>query len=245
MKLSKPLKNQSFDRSKITDRFTFITDNRARLVIPVGARFQAEVPPWTPPVSRGFRESKMLGTQIWPEKGRNSSTRNHDCDAIGRGRPETCECAFPGSIQCVRKHVSRKRFRLQIDLGPVFWIWKFDEMGEDVSKLWNLNEEREFEYILKKNAKSQGRCFVKSALESLPCMSRGSIVSYYLNVYIPRRMSVESRSSRIAMDTDDEEDDEDDDNMLCLKGSRKRLQADCFKPSRCKYVRSTYLTCRH
>ncbi|KAL8516322.1 hypothetical protein ACS0TY_014837 [Phlomoides rotata] len=230
MKLSKRLKNHSIDRSNITDRFTFITNDRAKLVIPVGPRFQVEVPPWTPPVSRSFANSKWIGTQVWPVKGRSSSSSNHNM--IGRGRSETCKCAFPGSIECVRKHVTEKRLQIQIDLGPVFWMWKFDEMGEVVSKLWNLKEERKFEYIAKMNATSQDKSLVKSALESLLGKSRRSIVSYYLNVYIPRRMSIESRSRRIIIDTDEEE--EDADNMLCLKGSRKRLHA-----------KSTYLTARH
>lgn len=245
MKLSKKLKNRSIDRSKITDWFTFITDDRAKLVIPVGPRFQVEVPPWTPPVSRSIDNSKWIGTQIWPVKGRSSrsSSSNRNMIKIGRGRPETCECAFRGSIECVRKHVSEKRFQLKIDLGPVFWLWRFDEMGEDVSRLWNLEEERKFEDIVKKNAKSQGKkSFVKSALESFPGMSRGSIVSYYLNVYIPRRISVESRSNRITIDTDEEEDAN---KMLSLKGPRKRLQASCVMSRRCKYAKSTYLLARH
>lgn len=242
MKLSKPLKKQSIDGSKITDWITFVTDERGKLVIPVGARFQVEVPPWTPPVSTSFGNPKWLGTKIWPAKGKSTTSTNRNMVGIGKGRKENCDCAFPGSIECVRKHVSKKRFQLQIDIGPVFWTWKFDEMGEDVSKSWSLKEERKFEYIVKMNTNSKGKNLLKTAIESLPGKSRGSIVSYYLNVYVPRRF----RTSCINIDTDGEDDDDDDaDNMLSLKGARKRLQADCVKSRGCKYAKSTYLKGRH
>ncbi|KAI3461633.1 hypothetical protein Pfo_018296 [Paulownia fortunei] len=244
MKLSKPPNIQSIERPKQTDWFTFITDDRVKLVIPVGPRFQVEVPSWTIPFSRsgltiGDSESdnsKWIGTPIWPVKGRSQDINNN---TVRRGRSEICECAFPGSIECVRQHISDKKFQLQIDLGPAFWKWKFDSMGEDVSKLWNPEEQKKFEYVVKMNATSRGRSFMESALECFPCQSKESIVSYYLNVYIPRRISVQTRSSCIMVDTDDDTED-----MPRLKGSRKRFQANSFTSGSSKYIKTTYLTSR-
>ncbi|KAH6836628.1 hypothetical protein C2S53_005247 [Perilla frutescens var. hirtella] len=249
MKLLKPLNNQSIERRKRTDRFTFITDDRVKLVIPVGPRFQVDVPSWTPPSSRshltiGDTESdnaKWLGNRTWPLKGKSQDTNN---DMIGRGRPRTCVCSFPGSIQCVRRHVSDKKFQLKIDLGPAFWKWKFDGMGEDVTKLWNENERRKFDYILKMNLTSKGKGFMKSASQNFPFHSEKSIVSYYLNVHIPRRISVQTRSVCNAVDTDDDDHDDGEEILSPTKGSRKRLHADFTCSSR-KYIKTAFLTsCR-
>ncbi|KAK4412381.1 hypothetical protein Salat_2885000 [Sesamum alatum] len=244
MKLLKQPDIQSIERQKPTDRFAFITDDCVRLVVPVGPRFQVDVPSWPLPASRtcltvGDSESdnsKWLGTQIWPVKGRN---RKIDFNVSGKGRPETCECAYQGSVECVRRHIFDKRLQLQIDLGPALWKWKFDSMGEDVSKLWNSQEQKKFECIVKTNSSSLGRNFIKSALECFPCQTRESIVSYYLNVYLPRRIRAQTRSGCMMVDTDD-----DSEGIPPLKGSRKRFQADSLTSSNSKHVKTMYLRAR-
>ncbi|KAL1541101.1 AT-rich interactive domain-containing protein 1-like [Salvia divinorum] len=257
MKLSKTTSNQRFDRNRPIDRLSFIIDDCAKLAIPIGPRFQVDIPSWNPPSSKSRinigdtesdDENKWLDTIIWPPKGRS---QNAYYDRVGRGRPLDCLCAFPGSIECVRQHVSAKRFQLKVELGPVFWKWRFDVMGEDVSKVWNQEEQRKFDDILKKNPTSHDTSFVKAASQCLPCHSKESIISYYLNVYIPRRISVQTRSSCNIVDTDDDNDndDEEDNNsndhdggddddggggedILHPKGSLKRLHVDFTSTTR-------------
>ncbi|KAL0391232.1 UNVERIFIED_CONTAM: AT-rich interactive domain-containing protein 1 [Sesamum calycinum] len=244
MKLLKQPDIKSIEKQKPTDWFSFIIDDCVRLVVPVGPRFQVDVPSWSlPPSGTGqtigdseWDNSKWLGTQIWPVEGRN---RKVDFIVAGKGRPETCECAYQGSVDCVRWHIIDKRCQLQIDLGPAFWKWKFDSMGEDVSKLWNSEEQKKFEYIVKTNSKLQGRSFIKSALECFPRHTRESIVSYYLNVYLPRRIMAQTRLGGLTVDTDD-----DSKGIPPLKGSRKRFQANNLTSTNPKHVKMTYLRAR-
>ncbi|KAL0434656.1 UNVERIFIED_CONTAM: AT-rich interactive domain-containing protein 1 [Sesamum radiatum] len=244
MKLLKQLDIQNIEKQKRIDWFSFVIDDCVRLVVPVGPRFQVDVPSWSIHASRagltvGDSESdntKWLGTQIWPVRGRN---REVDFNVVGKGRPETCECAYHGSVECVRWHIFDKRCQLQIDLGPAFWKWKFDSMGEDVSKLWSSEEQKKFECIVKTNSKLQGRNFIKSSLECFPCQTRESIVSYYLNVYLPRRIGAQTRLGGLTVDTDD-----DSEGIPPLKRSRKRFHANSLTSTNPKHVKTTYLRAR-
>ncbi|CAL5353105.1 unnamed protein product [Camellia sinensis] len=220
----------------------YINDDRLRLAIPVGPRFQAEIPAWTGPPHKDCSHnesdtSKWLGIQVWPIKGNGPDTK---AGVVGKGRPEFCPCVSPGSIECVKRHVTDKRLQLQFGLGPAFWKWRFDEMGQDVSKLWNLEEQRKFDYLVKSNPISQGKSFLKPALERLPSQHREAIVSYYFNVYVPRRMSIQTRAGCKITDTDDDETDE----APHSKSSRKRCRADSVTSSSSKYVKTRYLTGR-
>ncbi|XP_042015912.1 AT-rich interactive domain-containing protein 2-like isoform X2 [Salvia splendens] len=257
MKLSKTSSNP--DRKQSIDWLSFIIDDHAKLAIPVGPRFQVDIPSWNPPSSKSRitigetelnDENKWLDSIIWPPKGRSQNVYH---DRVGRGRPQDCLCAFPGSIECVRQHVSAKRFQLKVELGPVFWKWRFDVMGDDVSKLWNQEEQRKFNDIVKKNLTSHDTSFVEAASRCLPCHSKGSIISYYLNVYIPRQIGVQTRSSCNIVDTDDDNnnDDEEDNNgddddfvndgedVMHPKGSLKRLRAG-FTSSTRKYMKIAF-----
>ncbi|GFP80577.1 AT-rich interactive domain-containing protein 2 [Phtheirospermum japonicum] len=243
MKLSTP-NIKSNGRPKPKDRFTFITNECVKLIIPIGPRFQADVPSWTRPTIGGIEldNSKWICIPTWPAKGLSQDTNNN---TIGRGRSDFCECAFRGSIECVAKHVSEKRTQLRVDLGPAFWRWKFDVMGEGVSRLWSRDEEKRFDCVVKANPTSQGRSFVKCALECFPCQSRASIVSYYLNVYIPRRIRDKTRSNCTAVIDSDDDDDDDNEDVPPIKGSRKRCQANSLASgSPTKYIKTKYLTTR-
>lgn len=269
MKFLNSSKNQSGLKTGPTSRISFITDERSKLAIPVGPRFQVELPSWNPrtPKSRltlGKMESddeKWLGIRVWPLRERSQDTNN---DMVGKGRPHACICDVPGSIECVRQHVFDKRSQLKIDLGPAFWKWKFDVMGENVSKLWNYEEHRKFDCIVKKNLTSRGTSFMKSASQCFPSLSKASIVSYYLNMYIPRRIAFQTRLGFIIVDSDDDEDDNDDedvDNIVIdvddddgdgegedvlhtTRASRKRARVD-YTNSNHKYMKTALVTsCR-
>lgn len=142
------------------DWFSYVLDNRQRLAIPVGPRFQIDVPEWNGPPQRKYphrtltksESSKWLGTVIWSNK---ETTPETERDVIGRGRPDHCDCHVPGSIICVKRHITEKTAHLQKDLGPAFQIWKFDEMGGDVTKLWKQSEQQNLASFVNTNLISE------------------------------------------------------------------------------------------
>ncbi|GFZ19596.1 hypothetical protein Acr_28g0003010 [Actinidia rufa] len=233
MKQPKQPKPQKLKKPIPVNWLEFITDDNLKLAIPVGPRFQVDVPDWTGPPHEGYDESinsRWLGTQVWPIKDARSDTK---VDLIGKGRSNFCTCPSPGSIECVKRHVNDKKVQLQFDLGPAFWKWRFNEMGQEVSKLWNLEEQKQFDCIVKMNPISEGKSFLTPALECFQTLCSGTIVSYYFNVYVPRRMSIKTRAGIKIVDTDEDEDGKD------LKSSRKRCRSGSGK-----FVRTRYLTGR-
>ncbi|KAL8232708.1 hypothetical protein R6Q57_002486 [Mikania cordata] len=220
------------------DWFSCMLDDDKKYAIPIGPRFQVEVPEWTGPPQRKYphktlESSKWLGTVIWSNK--DTLTREIEMDVIGQGRPHHCDCYIPGSILCVNRHITEKTTRLQKDLGPAFQIWKFDEMGEVVAKLWKQSEQQKFERVVKMSPISEGNNFIKLALESFPSKSCNAIVNYYFNAYLPRRIRVKTRSGCTSVDTDDDEE-----KTPCSKGSRKKARVDgvgpTFKKSKVSYL---------
>ncbi|KAM1038156.1 hypothetical protein ACFX13_033607 [Malus domestica] len=181
-------------------------------VVPTGPCFQADVPEWTGPVNRktlyGGGDSaalKWLGMRTWPIKGKSAGTT---VKALGKGRSNSCSCISPGSVGCVKLHIHEQRLLLQFELGSAFRSWKFDEMGEFVSKSWTSTEQQNFESLMKVNPLSNEASFWKIAYKRFPSKSRKSILNYYYNVYIPRRMSLQTRSSCDKIDSDDDEAEE-------------------------------------
>lgn len=172
----------------------FRGNHLSRLVIPVGPRFQAEIPQWEGTTNIRHHniddDFKWFGTEIWPMPIKETSTKG-----VGEGRPDVCSCDFPRSIDCVQQHISEARELLQSQIGTTFSSWKFDEMGEDVSKLWTMEEQKEFEYIVRLNPLSSDMDFWKLAMDCFPSKPLKSMVNYYYNVYIPRHIGKETRAS--------------------------------------------------
>ncbi|KAJ7961292.1 At-rich interactive domain-containing protein 2 [Quillaja saponaria] len=193
-----------------------------RPVIPIGPKFQAEIPKWGNLAKKGKfadgcsgdseLDSKWLGTRIWPSIQKNmKNTLTKAQKAIGKGRPDSCLCASPGSSKCHKDHIAEARLRLQSEMGTsAFLSWKFDEMGEVVSKSWTLKEQKKFESLVKMNPLSSGTNFWKLALREFPSKSMKGIVNYYYSVFIPRRMSLETRTLPID-DIDSDGDQAEDD----------------------------------
>lgn len=177
----------------------FIGDHLQRMAIPIGPRFQADVLEWSGSPSEVYingrdgdsNSSRWLGTQVWPIEGQNVKTTAR---VVGKGRPNSCSCVSQGSIDCVKRHILEERLILQFDLGPVFFNWKFDEMGEEVSKSWTLKEQESFDLLAKTNLQSSGKNFLKHAMKCFPSKCKKDIMSFYFNVFIPRRMSLQNRS---------------------------------------------------
>lgn len=178
-----------------------------RPVIPIGPNFQAEVPNWEGPTNIRHQNSdddlKWLGIQLWPM---NDISKNNT-KGIGEGTHGSCSCEFPTSIDCVKLHISEARELLKLEIGTTFSSWKFDEMGEDVSKSWTMEEQEKFESLVKLNQLLNGTNLWKLALEHFPYKSMKCMINYYHNVYIPRRLSMETRSCYDVVDSDNEQDE--------------------------------------
>lgn len=214
----------------------FIGDHLQRFVIPVGPRFQADVPDWTVPADKdnsnyeasNSENSRWLGTKVWPIEIGNMKVSSR---VIGKGRPHSCSCRSPGTAVCIKRHVSDERLILQCDLGPAFVDWKFDEMGEQASKAWSSKEEATFESLVKRK-QLHGRKFLMHALQSLPQKTSKTIANYYFNVFIPRQLSLQNRSSNKLVNIND--DITADINDTCL---RKQSEGEKPEGGKSRYLR--------
>ncbi|KAB1211850.1 AT-rich interactive domain-containing protein 2 [Morella rubra] len=124
--------------------------------------------------------------------------------AVGKGRHKLCSCASPGSLSCNRRHVLESRLLLKFEIGPAFLSWKFDKMGEAVLKAWTSEEQCRFESFVKTNPLMRVTNFWELALKHFPSKSKKSLLSYYYNVYMPRSMRLQTRSSLDDLCSDDD-----------------------------------------
>lgn len=180
--------------------------------IGVGAFFQADVLEWTgvPNVKdfsedyEGLDDSRWLGTTVWPLEGDDRGTSDV---MIGKGRPDSCACASPGSVACIGSHVSSARLQLQSDLGQAFFSWGFEGMGEDISKLWTHEEQMTVDPLERLNPESECKTFWTLAMKYFTSKSQQDLLSYYFNVFIPRRMSNQSRLPSAEVNSEEDDDD--------------------------------------
>ncbi|CAO1942307.1 unnamed protein product [Urochloa humidicola] len=187
-----------------------------RKKIGVGEHFQAEIPEWTGQPSgkelscyRSDPEtSKMLGTRIWPPGGEVNKT---SIVAVGRGRPESCNCTYPGSFFCRQHHINEARDRLRSELGRAFTIWQFDSMGEEVSKLWNRDEQLKFNALEQLIPVMDQKTYWAVAAKHFASKPRIDLIKYYLNVFLMRRVLSQCRSSLLEIDSDEDEVEEVED----------------------------------
>ncbi|CAL4946544.1 unnamed protein product [Urochloa decumbens] len=187
-----------------------------RKKIGVGEHFQAEIPEWTGQPSgkelscyRSDPEtSKMLGTRIWPPGVEVNKT---SIVAVGRGRPESCNCTYPGSFFCRQHHINEARNRLRSELGRAFTIWQFDSMGEEVSKLWNRDEQLKFNALEQLIPVMDQKTYWAVAAKHFASKPRIDLIKYYLNVFLMRRVLSQCRSSLLEIDSDEDEVEEEED----------------------------------
>ncbi|OIW01248.1 hypothetical protein TanjilG_10409 [Lupinus angustifolius] len=217
----KPLVNEDFDVSnsrnsyslilgkencKIGQPLPFHSNRCPKLAIPIGPRFQAEIPQWEDlNNTRQYNiddddDSKWFGNEIWPMP----NIMETNTKGVGNGRPKVCSCDIPGSIDCVQLHISEAREWLKLEIGATFSTWKFDEMGEDVSKSWTMDEQKEFELLTRLCKQSKNMDFWKNAMEKFPSKPLKNMINYYYNVCIPRRMRTMTRASFGTIDSDDD-----------------------------------------
>lgn len=189
--------------------------NKARPVIPIGPRFQAEIPVWIAPTKKGkFYGSpgdsntlRWLGTGVWPTYSLKKTVYHKK---VGEGRSDSCSCASPMSINCIKRHTKEARELLEKETKRAFYTWKFDEMGEEVgAKSWTAKEEQRFEALVKKNPLSSSDGFWEIASNAFPRKSEKDLLSYYYNVFLIKRMRLRANPS--AANHIDSDDDHYDD----------------------------------
>ena len=170
--------------------------------IPVGRAVQAEVSEWTGVATES--DCKWLGTPVWPlEKRQNDSLIERE--PIGKGRVGNCGCQFPGSMECARFHISERRMKMKLELGPAFYTWNFNMMGEECSLSWTAEEEKKFKCVVKDNPFSLNKCFWHQMCMVFPKKSWPHLVNYYFNVFMLRRRAAQNRLSFCNIDSDDDE----------------------------------------
>ncbi|XP_055821574.1 AT-rich interactive domain-containing protein 2-like isoform X2 [Solanum dulcamara] len=167
----------------------------------VGPLYQAEVPEWTGVISES--DSKWLGTRMWPPEVEKTNSLVV-LDPIGKGRQSSCGCPFPQSTECNRFHIAEKRFKLKLELGTLFFRWRFDRMGEEVSLSWTAKEEERFKASVRSSASSKNKLW-KNYKRLFPSKTRNMLVSYYFNVFLIKRRSYQNRVTPKDLDSDDDE----------------------------------------
>ncbi|KAM5572415.1 AT-rich interactive domain-containing protein 2 [Rosa sericea] len=175
-------------------------DESREKYVSVGPLSQADVPEWTGVASES--DSKWLGTRVWPLQCEEDISLV-ETDIIGRGRPDSCGCRLPGSVTCHRFHIAEARMKLKKELGSLFYHWRFDRMGEEISLQWTAEEEKRFKTLVQ----SKYPFFWNSASKWFPRKTRENLVSYYFNVFLVNRRSYQNRVSPKNIDSDDDETD--------------------------------------
>ncbi|CAL0313357.1 unnamed protein product [Lupinus luteus] len=165
--------------------------------VSIGPRYQAEVPEWTGVVSES--DSKWPGTQIWPPPEQDSKPAT-ETDLIGREREDKCSCEVIGSVQCHRFHIAENRLKMKLELGPLFYHWGFDRMGEEVSLQWTTLEEKKFKDLLRSHAPIWNNTSIYFRKKK-----RRNLVNYYFNEFVIQLRSYQNRVTPNNIDSDDDE----------------------------------------
>ncbi|EYU38330.1 hypothetical protein ABFS82_05G104700 [Erythranthe guttata] len=198
---SSPIEQVKSVLTDIDELPKYLNDHKSK--VSVGPLFQAEVPEWTGKLSES--DPKWLGKRMWaPQDGdKNSVVRS---DGIGKGRQHhSCNCPFQDSVECVRFHIAEKRLKLKLELGNfLFYNWRFNHMGEEVSLFWTEEEVKRFKCMTRSYAPFSNK-FWKNAPKSLPLKTRENLVSYYFNVFLIERRSYQNRVNPRDVDSDDDE----------------------------------------
>ncbi|CAG7908655.1 unnamed protein product [Brassica rapa] len=166
----------------------------------VGSQFQAEVPEWIGVNTES--DSKWLGTRVWPlSKEQSNSNLLIERDPIGKGRQDPCGCQNPGSVGCVRFHIKTKQEKMKLELGPAFYMWCFDSMGEGTLQYWTDLDLKKVK-LLMTSPPTLSASFFSELKSILSSKSREEIVSYYYNVTLLQFMANHSRMTPGEVDSD-------------------------------------------
>ncbi|XP_020885490.1 AT-rich interactive domain-containing protein 1 isoform X3 [Arabidopsis lyrata subsp. lyrata] len=176
------------------------SDEEDRPCALVGSEFQAEVPEWTDITPES--DTKWLGTRIWPlTKEQTNRNLLIERDRIGKGRQDPCGCHSPGSTECVKFHITAKQDKLKLELGPAFYMWCFDVMGEGTLHYWTDLELKKIKSLMS-SPPSLSPAFFDQAKMILSSKGRGKIVSYFYNVTLLQYRANQSRITPHDIDSD-------------------------------------------
>jgi len=207
-------------------------EHNSRKRVRLGPEFQADIPVWNglpkqsqtqtinevSSFNQNMDDSRWLPRPIWPMKDREGVVNE---ERIGKGRSDSCSCSVQGSIECVRLHVEEEREKLREESGVAFSSWRFDDMGESVSKSWSSEEERKFWALVRLNPASLEKNFWNYLPTCLPSKKIEDLVSYYFNVFVLRRRGIQNRVTPDNIDSDDDESEVgsvDNANLQVVKG---------------------------
>ncbi|MBA0831263.1 hypothetical protein Goarm_015741 [Gossypium armourianum] len=202
--------------SHLEDIYSILLQYPPRKPVLVGPTYQVDIPEWEDAMvarnicydtdvsetAAGRYENELMGTCIIPMPALESSV---SYDKVGRGRTD-CNCEDKDSIRCVRQHILEAREELRESLGHERFIeLGFCEMGEVVADKWSEEEEQLFHKVVFSNPVSMGKNFWKDLASVFPYRTKMDIVSYYFNVFMLWKRSVQNRCESVSIDSDNDE----------------------------------------
>ncbi|XP_074283662.1 uncharacterized protein LOC141608196 [Silene latifolia] len=190
------------------DVYHCLIDNPPRKQVPIGPEHQADIPPWGKTTSNG----NLNGTRIMLILERPSVIQG--ISKAGDDRID-CICPDPGSVRCVRVHIAEARDKLRRVLGEhAFTELGFNDMGEVVADKWENEEKQLFHKVVYTNPVSLGKNFWDALSAVFPSRTKMEIVSYYFNVFMPRKRAEQNRCdpTNIHSDNDKWQGSDDDDD---------------------------------
>ncbi|KAA8529362.1 hypothetical protein F0562_033839 [Nyssa sinensis] len=196
------------------DTYSSLLDCSPRKQIPLGQNHQAEVPIWDPQVAKKYsvvsadlvvddNGEKLTGDCFIPMPEKKSFV---DEGVNAEDGTRDCSCLDGGSVRCVQQHVKEAREKIRETLGHKKFVeLGFYDMGEEVAQKWTKEEEQVFHEVVYSNPVSLGKNFWDQLSVMFPSRTKKELVSYYFNVFMLRRRSVQNRSNLLDIDSDDDE----------------------------------------
>uniref|UniRef100_A0A6N2LEI0 Myb-like domain-containing protein n=1 Tax=Salix viminalis TaxID=40686 RepID=A0A6N2LEI0_SALVM len=149
----------------------------------------------------GCYEENLRGTCVLPIPEQEASANY--CYEATKG---DCGCPDPGSIRCIKQHVSEARLKLRENLGEeIFEGLGFCDMGEVVANKWTAEEEQIFHEVVLSNPVSSGKNFWDNLSATFPSRTKKELVNYYFNVFMLRKRAEQNRFDPLNIDSDDDE----------------------------------------
>lgn len=146
-------------------------------------------------------EERLMGTCVIPMPELDASATH-----CFEGSKTDCSCLDQGSIECVKQHIMEARQKLRENLGgEIFEGLGFSDMGEDVAKKWNEEEEQVFLDVVLSNPASLGKNFWDHLSAAFSSRTKRELVSYYFNVFMLRKRSEQNRFDPLNIDSDNDE----------------------------------------